>query len=124
MLSYFVFQQRDLKEDVREFVFAIDDSKKADEARRIIADPKSTKRQVSGTIVPSQVWYNAEWSYHLDPSTVGFFELAMEVCDANVQWVEENLGDIGGSALPGLFWCPWSSRLIREVFPIKPSRSS
>ena len=123
MPAYFVFKQEDLKKNVLEFVFSVSDSNKANEARQIIADPSSTNRHVSGTIVPTRIWYNTEWSYHFDPSTIGFFELSMEVCDANIQWVEENLVDIGGSALPGMFWCPWSSRLDREVFPIEPDGS-
>lgn len=117
MQAYFVFAQEDPHGNAREFVFAVEDPAMAAEARRILANPNSTKRQVSGIIVPTQAWYNPHWSFHLDPSSVNFFELAAEVCDANVAWVEENLLHLGGSALPGMHWCPWSSKIQREVFP-------
>lgn len=120
MQAYFVFAQEDPGGAAKEFVFAVDDPAIAQEARRIIADPSSTKRQVSGTIVPTRAWYNPSWSFHLDPNSISFFELAAEVCDANVTWVEDNLAIIGGSALPGMHWCPWSSKLQREVFPSQP----
>lgn len=117
MIAFFVFKQKDTNDQFREFVFSVDDEKKIEKARAIIADLDSTNRQVSGIIIPRRAWYNPSWSFHLDPKSIGFFEMAIEVCDANVQWVEENLADIGGSALPGMAWCPWSSRLDREVFP-------
>jgi len=122
MTSYFAFKQIDDNDVVREFVFAVSDTETALEARRIIADPSHLKRHVKGTIVPSAAWYNPEWSFHLAPSSIGFFELSVEVCDANVSWVEDHLSEIGGSALPGNHWCPWSSQLDREVFPSRPDR--
>lgn len=39
----------------------------------------------------------------------------MEVCDAAVDYVEENLADVGGAFLPNSFWCPWGSRILREL---------
>jgi hypothetical protein len=39
----------------------------------------------------------------------------IQVCDANVEFVEENLADAGGAFLPDNFWCPWSSRVLEEV---------
>ncbi len=117
MSGYFVFTQTDPKGQLREFVFFVQDPAKAQEARAILSDPKATKRSVSGTIVRQPVWYNPGWSFHLDPASINFFQLAMEVCDANATWVEENLPTLGGDALPGLFWCPWSPKLDREVTP-------
>lgn len=120
MPSYFAFEQEDPKGRRHEFIFALEDEAKVLAARTILADPHGFKKAVSGTIVERPVWYNPGWSFHLAPDSIGFFELAAEVCDANVTWVEEHLGEIGGSALPQMFWCPWSSRLVREVFPSRP----
>jgi hypothetical protein len=65
--------------------------------------------------VPTKATYNPDWSFHLDPATIGFFEFQVEVCDANVTYIEEHLDEVGGSLLARSFWCPWSSRLVAEV---------
>lgn len=59
--------------------------------------------------------YNPRWSFHCDPATVGFFDVAIEVCDATLPYVEDHLDEAGGAFLPGAYWCPWSSKLTREV---------
>lgn len=115
MAAYFAFEQTDPKGVLHEFIFMLTDEAKIKEARDILANPRSMKRQVQGTIVRKRADYNPKWSFHLDPPTIGFFELQMEVCDANVTYVEEHLDEIGGSTLPKFFWCPWSSKLVREV---------
>jgi len=117
MATYFVFEQRSPKGDVCEFIFELNDEVKIAEARAILAQSNSTKNHVQGTIIPESAAYNPDWSFHLDPATISFFELQIEVCDANVTYVEEHLDEIGGSTLPRSFWCPWSSRLSREVLP-------
>jgi hypothetical protein len=59
--------------------------------------------------------YNPRFSYHLDPETISFFSYAIEVCDANMQYVDDHLDEAGGAFLPGAYWCPWDSRLVREI---------
>ncbi|MCA6115227.1 hypothetical protein J6524_09995 [Bradyrhizobium sp. WSM 1738] len=54
-------------------------------------------------------------AFHLMPETVKPFELQIEVCDANVMYVEAHLDEVGGAFLPKSFWCPWSSELEFEV---------
>ncbi|WPB77176.1 hypothetical protein KYC5002_50385 [Archangium violaceum] len=44
-----------------------------------------------------------------------FFDVAIEVCDADMGFVQEHLDEAGGAFLPGFLWCPWNSRLKREV---------
>jgi hypothetical protein len=117
MTAYFVFKQIDQDLAEREFVFALEDEGKAALARAIIADPKDPRRSVSGTVSTQPVWYNPEWSFHFDPNTINFFELSIEVCDANVSWIEKNITETNATGLPNEFWCPWSSKLDREVFP-------
>jgi len=41
--------------------------------------------------------------------------MAIEDCDASVTHVDDHLDETCRAFLPGGFWCPWSSRLIREV---------
>jgi len=113
--AYFIFIQEapDLK--INMFCFKLFDDAKIAEGRRILADTMAPDRQVQGTIVQKKAAYNPNWSYHLDPDTITFFERQIEVCDANMTYVEEHLDEIGGSTLPRSFWCPWSSRLAAEV---------
>jgi hypothetical protein len=95
------------------FVIELINAARIDEARKII-DGK-LKKGVRGTVVPEAASYNRPWSWHLEPATISFFEMATEVCDCNVQYLEDHLSEIGGAFLPHNNWCPWSSRLVREV---------
>lgn len=115
MSAYFSFQQTSPKGELKNFVFRLDDERQIAEARAILKDSASIKNHVQGTIVPSPAPYNPGWSFHLDPASIGFFEMQIEVCDSNVTYVEEHLDEIGGSFLPNSFWCPWSSKLVAEV---------
>jgi hypothetical protein len=115
MPAFFVFEQSSPEGELLEFVFELRDEVKIAQARAILADPTSLKKHVQGKIVPRPAPYNPGWSFHLDPDTIGFFELQIEVCDANATYVEAHLDEIGGSTLPNNFWCPWSSTLAREI---------
>ncbi len=115
MAAYFAFEQKSPKGELKHFVFKLVDETRISEARAILLQSHPTKNHVQGKIVISRAPYNPEWSFHLDPATIGFFEMQIEVCDANVTYVEEHLDKIGGATLPHNFWCPWSSRLSAEV---------
>jgi cytochrome bd-type quinol oxidase subunit 1 len=110
--AYFVF---DCPPDKETFIFKLTDPARIQEARDIL-NGKSTKKSVMGIIVKQPAQYNPPWSYHLDPQTITFFEIAIEVCDASIQYVEDHLSEVGGSFLPDSRWCPWCSRLIKEVY--------
>jgi hypothetical protein len=51
----------------------------------------------------------------LNPASISFFAIAIEVCDANMQYVEDHLDEACGAFLPGCYWCPWDSRVVREI---------
>ena len=70
---------------------------------------------VAGKIIKEAACYNPPWSYHLDPQSIDFFASAIEVCDASIAYTESFLDEAGGHFLPGNHWCPWGSRLIKEV---------
>ncbi|MDX1999172.1 MAG: hypothetical protein SF066_15750 [Thermoanaerobaculia bacterium] len=112
--AYFRFTDTD---GLPRFVIQLVDPAKIDHARRILAGKEKTRIHVNGTIVKEPASYNPGWAYHLKPSSIDFFEFAVEVCDASIQYVEDHLDEVGGSTLPGAFWCPWSSRLVDEVKP-------
>ncbi|GAA3102764.1 acid shock protein [Nonomuraea salmonea] len=86
-------------------------------ARRILSGAETSRVHVLGRIHKYPASYNRPWSYHLDPGTIGFFEVAIEVCDSTITYLEDHLDEAGGAFLPGAFWCPWSSRLVDEVRP-------
>jgi len=115
MSAYFVFEQQTPTGETKEFVFELKNLVIIAEARQILANPGTLKNHVQGKIVASPAAYNPNWSFHLDPDTIGFFEMQIEVCDANVSYVEDHLDEIGGSTLPHNFWCPWSSKLTKEI---------
>ncbi len=115
MSAYFAFEQMSPKGQLEQFVFRLDDPARIAQARSILATGEQLKVHVQGTVVAQSVDYNPGWSFHLAPNTIGFFEMQIEVCDANVTYVETHLDEVGGSFLPKSFWCPWSSRLSKEV---------
>jgi hypothetical protein len=97
------------------FIFELTDESLIAHACKVLSGEEKGLVHVTGVIVKSSAPYNPEWSYHLDPKSIGFFDLAIEVCDAAIRYVEEHLDEVGGAFLPGSRWCPWGSRLLREV---------
>lgn len=112
--AYFAFETI---ERPGEFVFMLTNEERIAQARRILSGEEQMEVHVHGRIVKRPAPYNPRWSFHLDPDTIQFFTQAIEVCDANIQYVEDHLDEAGGAFLPGSHWCPWSSRLIKEVTP-------
>ncbi|MEU8685821.1 calmodulin-binding protein [Streptomyces sp. NPDC048611] len=98
-----------------EFVIKITDPRKIQHARDLLSGATSSEPHVIGRIDKRPAPYNWRWSFHLRPETIDFFDFAIEVCDATTPYVEEHLDEAGGPFLPGLIWCPWSSKLLREV---------
>lgn len=99
------------------FVIKLVDPEKINHARDLLAGTTSERPSVMGTIMKLKENYNPNWSYHLIPESISFFDIAIEVCDANMRYVEENLGEVGGAFLPGHRWCPWQSQLTKEIEP-------
>jgi hypothetical protein len=107
-----------------EFVFGVSDTDTIATLRDIVVnagDIPPRNQRITGRIVTSRMDYNAEWPFHLVPSTVRLTEgLDTEACDATPFEIEDNLSLVGGAFLPGSRWCPWSMRLVREVAPAAP----
>jgi hypothetical protein len=110
-MAYFTFEQ----ESGQEFVFELRDQEKVDHARRIISGEETERVHVVGRIIKRKAPYNPRWEYYLDSNTISFFAYAIEVCDANMQYVDDHLDEACGAFLPGCMWCPWNSRVVREV---------
>ena len=112
-MANFVFHQ--LERPSQEFIIQLNDEAKIAHARNILSGKETSRIHVVGRIIKRPQPYNPGWSFHLDPATIDFFDVAIEVCDANMQYVEDHLDEACGAFLPGCMWCPWSSTLVREV---------
>ncbi|WP_230330029.1 BP74-related protein [Nocardia aurantiaca] len=110
-MAYFAFTDYSGKE----FVFKVDNEQRIDEARRILSGEETMSVHVMGRIRKQPVQYNPGWNFHLDPDTITFFTMAIEVCDSSIAYTEDHLDEVCGAFLPGCFWCPWSSKLTREI---------
>lgn len=97
------------------FILKIDDPAEIEHARELVSGETTDRPHFLGRIGKAPAAYNPRWSFHVKSYSVHFFDQAIEVCDATTPYVEEHLDEAGGAFLPGLVWCPWSSRLIREV---------
>ena len=97
------------------FTIMLTDTAKIREAREIASGVQTDEVSMMGTIVKDCAFYNPDWSYHLDPASIEFIAVAVEVCDAHPRYVEERLEEACGAFLPGCVWCPFSSVVAEEV---------
>jgi len=58
-----------------------------------------------GTVVRDDPGPNAPWSWHLDPATLEFAEVTIEVCDGLPSYVED--GTVTSDQ-----YCPWSAKIV------------
>ena len=58
-----------------------------------------------GTVVRDDPGVNAPWSWHIDPSTLEFADVTIEVCDGLPSHVEERV-------VTSDQYCPWSAKVI------------
>ena len=101
----------------KKFIIKLVDPKKIEHARRILSGQEKKKVHIGGKIIKEKVNYNPDWSYHLALESMDFFEMAIEVCDSTMQMIEDRLEEVCGAYLPDCHWCPWSSKLVRELDP-------
>jgi hypothetical protein len=97
----------------RGFVVGISDPATIAQARKLIHEGQS--RIVTGIIATNQAPYNVPWGFHYLPNTVRLADMTTEVCDATATYVQAHLKDVGKDFLPDNRWCPWHTRLVREV---------
>ncbi|KOT96481.1 calmodulin-binding protein [Streptomyces rimosus subsp. pseudoverticillatus] len=98
-----------------QFVIKLTKSGDIQHARDLIAGETTDRPHVITRIVKRTADYNPHWSFHANPDTTQFFDAGIEVCDANIPYVEDHLDEAGGAFLPGLLWCDSDSRLVREI---------
>ncbi|MCM2412582.1 calmodulin-binding protein [Streptomyces sp. RKAG290] len=97
------------------FIVKLVNDREINHARELVSGATEDEPHLVGRIIKSPAAYNPRWSFHFDPDSVQFFNNAIEVCDATIPYVEDHLDEAGGPFLPGRYFCPWTSRLVREV---------
>jgi hypothetical protein len=97
------------------FVVKLTGDSDIEHARELVRGETTERPHLLGRIRHFSASYNPRWSFHFEPESVRFFDVAIEVCDASAPYVEDHLDEAGGAFLPGNIWCPWSSRLVREI---------
>jgi len=110
-VAFFAF---DVPPAPEEFVIKLTDPERIAQARRILVG-EDPPLHIMGRVQRRRAAYNPPWHVRLAPKTIEFFELAVEVCDASIAYLDEHRREIGGAFLPGRIWCPWGSRLVREI---------
>jgi hypothetical protein len=58
-----------------------------------------------GTLKPGNGGFNTPWTWHLDPDSVRFVEVAIELCDGRPSYVESHQSDYAS-------YCPWGARVV------------
>ena len=51
--------------------------------------------------------FNAPWSWHIDPASLKFTEVAIEVCDGTPSYVETHVEEYARVG-----YCPWGGRIV------------
>lgn len=123
--AYFAFIETHQKTRLpHEFVFAVTNPIVIQRLRDILDGTyQESDVHINGKIILSRADYNEEWPFHLDPNTVDTFNSSIEHCDADPFEIEDHLSLVGRSDpddpdagfLTDYYWCPYDSRLIREV---------
>ncbi len=114
--AYFtVYNETDNNTVSQQFVVKINNPSVIAQARAMLANPAAGSAHVIGTVVKAPSYFNAPWSFHVDPASVSFSDFSVEVCDASTSYVEDHLTEVGEALLPDNVWCPWSSHLLAEV---------
>ena len=75
-----------------------------DHAERLLAGEEIAAIPL-GNVVRDDPGVNAPWSWHIDPATLEFAEMTIEVCDGLPSFVED-------ATITSDQYCPWSAEVI------------
>lgn len=87
-----------------EFTVELTTPELVDHAERLLAGEQIATIPV-GTVIRDDPGVNAPWSWHLDPASVEFADVTIEVCDGLPSSVED--GTVTSDT-----YCPWSAEII------------
>lgn len=99
------------------FVIKLQGRALIEHARQLVAGIATSDPLVGGTVEKTPQPYNIGWSFHLDPTSLFFFEVSTEVGDSTMRYIEDHLAEVGGAFLPGNIWTGWSSVFLDELSP-------
>jgi hypothetical protein len=75
-----------------------------DNAERLLAGQQASKLPI-GKVVRGSADVNVGYTWHLDPGSFHFTDLATEVCDGRPS-------DVQAAAITSPYYCPWGAELI------------
>ncbi|MGG7463201.1 hypothetical protein [Plantibacter sp. YIM 135347] len=58
-----------------------------------------------GKVEPGDGGVNAPWTWHIDPKTLEFADVAIEVCDGLPRYVEDG-------TVTSEYYCPWNAKVV------------
>lgn len=96
--------------DGETFKVRITDQEIITEAERLIGS--EDRRIITGPLRRGDGGFNEPWSWHLDPDSVAFADLTIELCDGCPHMLEEDLDywvDTVGQ------YCPWSTEILART---------
>ena len=68
-----------------------------------------TEGVIHGRLVRGSGGFNSPWGWHLDPASITTPDVAMELCDGEPSFVQEELDYYLDSVK---FYCPWGARVV------------
>jgi hypothetical protein len=87
-----------------EYRILLTDPQDIDNARRLLAGEEAPSIP-NGVIVRGEPGVNVGYSWHIDPASVDFADMTMELCDGVPSFVEDG-------TLEGDRFCPWDARVV------------
>ena len=75
-----------------------------DHAQRLL-DGEDVAGIPLGRVVRGEAGVNEPWSWHIDPETLEFAEVTIEVCDGLPSFVEDE-------TVTSADFCPWSAKVV------------
>jgi len=100
----------------KEFVIKLVDSSTIADARLQLSGGSALKH-IAGLIIPRPVFYNPNYNFHYDPSSITFFNSTIEPCNYAFQIIHNNVSAVGSSLLQNYRLCPYNSVLVKELDP-------
>ncbi len=87
-----------------QFRLLVTDADQIEHVRELLAGGEEG-RIPNGVIVRGETGVNEGWSWHIDPDSLEFADMTIEVCDGLPSHVEDG-------TLTSDRYCPWSARVI------------
>ncbi|KAF2074680.1 hypothetical protein CYY_004030 [Polysphondylium violaceum] len=99
------------------FVIELTDHDLIRHARDLIYNKAKERFHVQGKIVKEKRAYNSKWHFHLDPSSISFYDTPMDsCCSTELAGIGKRLDEAcTPSFLPNCFCCLSSSKVLNEI---------